>query len=88
MPEHPQPPRLGSTSKPYIIRRLRDLGLLGLVEAIERGRISAHTVAVEMGWVHRPALHGGSISQAHRRQFQVDQLIREGLFDVPARPED
>jgi hypothetical protein len=79
---------VGSTSRPYILARLRGLGLHGLATAIEQGRISAHTVAVEMGWVHRPALHGGSISQAHRRQYQVDVLIREGLFDVPARPED
>jgi hypothetical protein len=88
MPEHPQSPRLGSTSRPYIIRRLQDLGLHGLVAAIGQGRVSAHTVGVEMGWIRRPALHGGSISQAHRRQYQVDVLIREGLFDVPARQED
>jgi hypothetical protein len=85
MAENPQSHRLGSTSKPYIIRRLRELGLHGLVTAIEQGRISAHTAGVEMGWIRRPPLQGGSISQAHRRQYQVDALIREGLFDVPAR---
>jgi hypothetical protein len=85
MPEKSQSPRLGSTSRPYIIRRLQDLGLHGLVAAIQQGRVSAHTVAVELGWVRRPAAHGGSPNAAKRRQFQVDQLIREGLFDAPAR---
>jgi len=68
-----------------ILQRLQGLGLHGLVDAIEQGRVSAHTVGVEMGWIHRPATHGGSVSQARRRQFQVDTLVREGLFDVPAR---
>jgi hypothetical protein len=62
--------------------------MLGLVEAIEQGRITANAAAVELGWTRRRPSRGGSLSQAHRRQFQVDKLVREGLFDVPARPED
>ena len=85
MPEHPQSPRLGSTSRPYIIRRLQDLGLHGLVAAIGQGRVSAHTVAVELGWVRPRPLHGGSPNKAKRRRYQVNALIREGLFDAPAR---
>jgi hypothetical protein len=85
MPEKSQSPRLGSTSRPYIIRRLQDLGLHGLVAAIQQGRISAHTVAVEMQWVRRPPVHGGSPNAAKRRRYQLDALIREGLFDAPAR---
>jgi hypothetical protein len=85
MAEKSQPPRLGSTSRPYIIRRLQDLGLHGLVAAIEQGRVSAHTVACELGWVRRPAVHGGSPNAAKRRRYQVNALIREGLFDAPAR---
>jgi hypothetical protein len=85
MSEQAPTPRLGSTSRPYIIRRLRDLGLHGLVGAIEQGRVSAHTVAIELGWVRPRALHGGSPNKAKRRRFQVDQLIREGLFDAPTR---
>jgi hypothetical protein len=85
MAENSPSPRVGSTSKPYIIRRLRDLGLLGLVTAIEQGRVSAHTVACELGWVRRPPVHGGSPNAAKRRRHQVNALIREGLFDAPAR---
>jgi hypothetical protein len=85
MAEIAQSPRIGSTSRPYIIRRLNDLGMFGLVEAIEQGRITAHTAAIELGWTHRRASSGGSKLQAHRRQFQVDRLRREGLFDAPTR---
>jgi hypothetical protein len=85
MPKHPQSPRLGSTSRPYIIRRLQNLGLHGLVTAIGQGRVSAHTVAVELGWVRPRPLHGGSPNKAKRRRYQVNALIREGLFDAPAR---
>ena len=70
-----------NTDKKDIFQRITDQ----IVTAIEQGRVSAHTIACELGWVRRPSVHGGSPNAAKRRRHQVNALIREGLFDAPAR---
>ena len=44
MPQH------GASRAYYIISRLKRENLLDLVEAVERGKISAYAIAVELGW--------------------------------------
>jgi len=70
---------LRGTSRQYIIRRLRqEEGLAFLADAIEAGRISSHAVGIELGWIGRPDLAGGSISQAKQRRYLFQRLLREG----------
>jgi hypothetical protein len=72
----PMPHR--GTSRSYIIHRLRqEEGLGFLADAVEAGRISAHSCALELGWVRRPNLVGGSVSQAKQRRFLFQKLMRE-----------
>jgi len=69
---------LHGTSKRYIVDRLRRTeGLSHLADAIEAGRITAHAVALELGWVRRPHLRGGSVNRAKRRHFEFQLLLRE-----------
>lgn len=78
---------LHGTSKAYIVSRLRRAeGLSHLADAIEAGRISAHAVALELGWV-RPRLVGGSTSQAKERRFRFQKLLREARSSGPHRSE-
>jgi hypothetical protein len=74
--------RQTGTSRSYILDRLREAGLIGLVEAIETNRVSAFAVGVEMGWLQRPPLRGGSPNKAKRRRFEIQRLIREGRFNA------
>jgi hypothetical protein len=74
---------LHGTSREYLLDRLRRAGRPDLVEAVEAGLVSAFAVAVEMGWMRRPAPLGtGSTNQAKRREFRLAALIvdeaREG----------
>jgi hypothetical protein len=48
-----------------------------LADAVEAGRISAHACAIELGWIRRPSLAGGSVSQAKQRRFLFQRLMRE-----------
>jgi hypothetical protein len=69
---------LHGTSRIYILDRLRRTeGLSYLADAVEAGRISAHACAIELGWIRRPALAGGSENQAKQRRFQFQKLLRE-----------
>ena len=71
---------LHGTSKRYILDRLRRTeGLAHLADAIESGRISSHAVALELGWVRRPRLLGGSVNRAKQRRFQFQRLLREAV---------
>jgi len=75
---------LHGTSKLYIVGRLRRTEGLGhLADAIESGRISSHAVALELGWVQRPRLAGGSTNRAKLRRFQFQKLLREARPNVP-----
>jgi hypothetical protein len=59
----------------YILARLERDGRHDLAEAIREGRVSALTIAVEMGWTKRPETLGlGSGNAAKRRQHQLRAL--------------
>src|SRR5262249_42937761 len=64
----------------YILARLERDGRKDLVEAIRKGRVSAYTVAVELGWTKRPEPLGtGSPNVTRRRQHQLRALAGDGL---------
>ena len=66
------------TSRSYILSRLRAQKLGYLADAIENGRMSAHGVARELGWITgRVALGTGSPNQSKRRRHQFRTLLRE-----------
>jgi hypothetical protein len=67
------------TSKAYILGRLRREGRTDFIDAIEAGRISALTAAIELGWVKRPPTVGFSTNQARRRQHQLRTITGAGL---------
>jgi len=72
------PRRQHGTSRDYLLDRLRRAGRSDLVEAVEAGLVSAYAVAVEMGWMRRPAALGtGSM----RRQFRLDALLRNEAWE-------
>jgi hypothetical protein len=64
----------------YILARLERDGRHDLAEAIREGRVSALTVAVELGWTKRPETLGlGSGNAAKRRQHQLRALTDDAL---------
>jgi hypothetical protein len=64
----------------YILARLERDGRHDLASAIREGRVSALTIAVELGWTKRPeALGTGSSNAARRRHFQLKTLAGDGL---------
>src|SRR5262245_10744075 len=64
----------------YILARLERDGRHDLAEAIREGRVSALTVACELGWAKRPETLGlGSGNAAKRRQHQLRALTDGGL---------
>jgi hypothetical protein len=64
----------------YILARLERDGRHDLAEAIREDRVSALTVAVEMGWTKRPETLGlGSGNAAKRRQHQLRAIAGDGL---------
>jgi hypothetical protein len=65
------------TSREYIIERLRREGHDHWLEAIESGRLSAFSVAVELGWAQRPKTVSGE--QAHQAKRRRHQLAEERL---------
>jgi hypothetical protein len=68
----------------YVLARLERDGRHDLAAAIRAGRVSAYTVAIELGWIARPARIGtGSDNAQKRRQLQLRALIRAGLFNAP-----
>jgi hypothetical protein len=82
--QHIKGTRHYGTSRAYVLDRLRRAGLTDLANAVERGRISAHAAAVQLGWVRRrPTLGTGSGNQARGRRYRLKALMREGQFDAP-----
>jgi hypothetical protein len=69
---------LHGTSKAYILDRLQREGRTDFLNAIDAGQITALTAAVELGWVKRPSLMGGSTNQAKRRQHQLRTIADGG----------
>ena len=64
----------------YILARLERDGRHDLAEAIREGRVSALTIAVELGWTKRPETLGlGSGNAAKRRQHQLQALTGDAL---------
>ena len=64
----------------YILARLERDGRKDLVEAIRKGRVSAYTIAVELGWTERPEPIGtGSTNAARRRQHQLRAIAGDSL---------
>jgi hypothetical protein len=59
--------------------------LTQLAAAVEAGRISALTAAIELGWIKRPASSGASPNAAKKRAWLLRGLRREGLFNAPPR---
>jgi hypothetical protein len=51
-----------------------------LAAAVQAGRLSALTAAVELGWVERAPVTGISPNKAKRRELALHALRREGLF--------
>jgi hypothetical protein len=77
---------LHGTSKRYLVSRLRRTeGLSHLADAVEAGKISAHAVAIELGWIRRPPLKGGSTNAAKRRRIELQRLLREAAYGPPSR---
>ena len=68
---------LHGTSKAYICKRLEQEGETALLAAVRDGRITALTAAVELGWVQRPSLMGGSVNRAKKRQHQLQAIAGE-----------
>jgi hypothetical protein len=71
---------LSGVRRGYILARLERDGRHDLAEAIRAGRVSALTVAAELGWTKRPEPFGtGSGNAARRRYFQLKALAGDGL---------
>jgi hypothetical protein len=67
--------RLSGVRRGYVLARLERDGRQDLADAIRAGRVSAYTVAVELGWTERPQPIGtGSVNAAKRRQHQLRRL--------------
>ena len=74
------------TSKNYIVARLRRTeGLAFLADAIERGEITSHGVAIELGWVGRPDFTGARNGQEKARHFLFQRLVREAARAAQGR---
>jgi hypothetical protein len=84
--DRPGPRTMSGHSREYILDRLERGGYHGLIAAIHAGRVSAHTAAIQMGWIIRPKRLGtGSSNAEKRRRLELQALIREGLFNAPQR---
>src|SRR6516164_9835999 len=66
----------------YILARLERDGRHDLATAIREDRVSAYTIAVELGWTKRAEPVGTSssgVNAAKRRQHQLRAITGEGL---------
>jgi hypothetical protein len=61
----------------YILRRLERDGRHDLAEAIREGRVSAYTIAVELGWTKRAEPISARTNAAKRRQHQLRVIAGE-----------
>jgi hypothetical protein len=66
------------TDPNYILKRLRDLGRMDLVGAIESGAVSAHAVAIGLGWTRRRSTVTGTGSPNRRKRTNA-ALTKLGL---------
>jgi hypothetical protein len=70
---------LHGTSRAYILDRLRRTeGLSHFADAIESGAISAHEVALSLGWIQPRATGNGSTNAAKRRQHRFALAAGDG----------
>ena len=68
------------TSKQYLVERLRRENQTALLAAIEAGKITALTAAVELGWVRRaPGMGGGNTQRTKRIAHQVRTITGAGF---------
>jgi hypothetical protein len=67
---------------------MRAAGLIDLVSAIERGELTAHAAAAEMGWLKRQPSSGGSPNVVRRRQLVIQRLVQAGAFKRHPREPD
>jgi hypothetical protein len=61
----------------YILARLERDGRHDLAEAIREGRVSAYTIAVELGWTKRAEPISARTNAAKRRQHQLRAITGE-----------
>jgi hypothetical protein len=78
------PRRQHGHSRAYILDRLRRENQTDFIDAIERGEISAHTAAIEMGWVKRPPSVAAVTHQARKRQLRLRAIV-DGGHVTPAQ---
>jgi hypothetical protein len=78
----PTPPPLRGNSRAYLVDRFKRAGLTQLAAAVEAGRLSAKTAAVELGWRKRPISSGASPNAAKKRAWLLRGLRRAGLFSA------
>lgn len=72
---------MSGTNVNYIKDRLRRAQRFDLIEAIERGEVSAYSIAVELGWhKRRPTLGTGSENQAKRRAYALSRVFNRREF--------
>src|SRR5262245_26007122 len=79
------PRRQQGTSRDYLIDRLRRAGRTDFLDAIERGEISAHTAAIEMGWIKRASTVVTITPQARRRRLRLEAIADGGLSPSQAQ---
>jgi hypothetical protein len=63
----------------YILARLERDGRHDLAAAIREDRVSAYSIAVELGWTKRAEPVGSNVNAAKRRRFQLRAVTGEGL---------
>jgi hypothetical protein len=65
----------------YILRRLERDGRHDLAQAIREDRVSAYSIAVELGWTKRAEPIGtGSINASKQRQYRLRTLMNGGAL--------
>jgi hypothetical protein len=65
-------------SRAYLVARVRAAGADDLADAIVAGKISAHAVAVQLGWIKpAPRLTSGTTNQQRRNRHRLDDVLRE-----------
>src|SRR5262245_2138542 len=71
--------RQQGTSRAYILDRLKRENRTDFIDAIERGELSAHSAAIEMGWVKRPPSVAAVTHQARKRKLRLEAITGAGL---------
>jgi hypothetical protein len=68
------PPRQHGHSRAYILDRLRRENQTDLAAAVERGEVSAFSVAVSLGWTKRPPTLAAVTHQARKRRHRFQAI--------------